>query len=221
MSQTFKNSVLGAVALAVGGCATVSVYESADLAEVAQSGNQTDLALRAETFHDRAEQSGWTQKEEGLAFLSGVFGQTGADSKAYWQRIGAETNAPQSVQAKISADLAEAHLLLRDVNVVAAQMVQDPHFENSQGTKMGLTKTDVGRLESVLISARRVRVALAEALSKANERTSRKWEAVTEFNLMDNEIQTTARLTDELASIRMNAVLSNMDNKAGDKTPGA
>jgi hypothetical protein len=146
MRRVFAVISLGLVAA----CATVAVVPGEAIVESGLSQTQSALRSVASAFCERAVEAGWVQASGGLAGMADTL-ISGKDNTAptpadYAARIGARTQAPSLVLARIAADTDAARQGLMAVSLEARAVL---------GAKSAnaADRTDVMSFERALVRA--------------------------------------------------------------------
>ena len=202
MALHFKAGGLAALFFALGGCATVSVIESSQVADISLTSSQDNLERTTKSYHKTVRKIGVEETSSAFDMLSSWFSDEKDDANAYWRRVKADTGDVDQVRNRISADVIEVAARLAEVNKAAADLTGETAEDAMP------TKKDVADVETVLISVRHAREAFREALDMANTRTSLPENVDLVLSSLDQEIEYAAKLADQLAAARMSGALS-------------
>lgn len=145
----------------LAGCATVSVVPGEATVETSLSANQSKLRQTSLDYCDRTVAAGWVEESSGVSGLAHVLmhGRDAASDPdaAYAARIGATTDAPALVLAKIASDAAEARAGLGDVTREADAVLASGKDETAN-------RGDVMSFERALVRAQMSQRSFARAL---------------------------------------------------------
>lgn len=175
----------------LGGCATVSVYESVS-AEVSLTEDQSELRKAADAYCKAARDKGLATGEASLTALADMLIGNNDSAGAYWKKIGADKAAPASTVTRVRADLSTSAKGLTDLTALANSLLKTSKP----------TRSDVQEFERALIHARQSRDSFSDALVQANKRSEREYQILLELGPMDAALAKARTAADELAAGR-------------------
>ena len=154
-------------ALALSGCATVSMVSQEAVVETEATEVQSDVHKSARAFEDLAETEGWVGGGGGLAGLADMlFGsdddgaRNDSASTTYAERVSARSAEPASVFDTIAADADQAAKSLTELEQLANELL-----------KAGdVRRTDLISFEGALVTAQKSYRSFSEATGLAEER---------------------------------------------------
>lgn len=156
---------LSLIALALAGCATVSVLPGSSTVETSITKEQSALREASVTFNQMAVSRGWISASPGLLSVARVLvdGQSDDDVKSdasYATLIGAAVRENDTVSAAIIADADDAATALGLVSEEARRVLAAQAGEDT-------TRADLVSFERVLVQAQQSRLAFIEAATLA------------------------------------------------------
>jgi hypothetical protein len=159
---------MAAVSLGLlAGCATVSVVPAEATVETGLSQSQSALRDAAGAYSERAVEAGWILETGGLASLADTLmngkDETQPTPADYPALIGASTQAPSLVLARISRDAAEARSGLANVTKEARVVLE-------AGGKNAANRNDVMSYERALVRAQMAHRNFIIALEEVSAR---------------------------------------------------
>ncbi|MEE2923132.1 hypothetical protein [Hyphomonas sp.] len=144
-----RSIVLGASLCLLAGCATVSMVPGQASVETSLTQSQSALRKVSAEYCTRAVQNGWVEASGGLAGFASTLinGKSDSnDARDYASRIGAKSDAPSLVLARIVSDAQAARDGLADVSREAEDVLQT----GGDGTT---SRADVMSYERALVRA--------------------------------------------------------------------
>ncbi len=205
-----RSVILGVSLCLLAGCATVSMVPGEALVQAGLSQNQSALRTASTEYCDKAVDAGWVKSNGGLAGLANTLinGITNdqAEANTYAELIGAGTEAPALVLARIVSDSQAARTGLNEVSREAHTLLQETGNHTA-------TRADVMSYERALVRAQMAYRSFQSALSEVSARddmdidTAPVDKELGAFeDVIDNARETADRLADKYASV--NAVRS-------------
>ena len=124
-----RSVILGVSLCLLAGCATVSMVPGQALVQAGLSQNQSSLRTASTEYCDAAVDAGWVKSNSGLAGLANTLinGITNdqAQANTYAARIGAGSEAPALVLARIVSDSQAARTGLGKVSREADSLLEE------------------------------------------------------------------------------------------------
>lgn len=175
------------------------------LVQAGLSQNQSSLRTASSEYCDKAVDAGWVKSNSGLAGLANTLinGITSdpAHADSYAARIGAGTEAPALVLARIVSDSQAARAGLSDVSREAHTLLQDSGAHTA-------TRADVMSYERALVRAQMAYRSFQSALGEVSARSDMDIDTapvdkeLSAFeDVIDNARQTADDLADKYASV--------------------
>ena len=169
------------------------------------SQNQSALRTASTDYCDKAVEAGWVKSDGGLAGLANTLinGITSDQARAntYAARIGADSEAPALVLARIATDTQNARSGLTDVSREAQTLLTD----NNQ---KGATRADVMSYERALVRAQMAYRSFQSALGEVSARSDMDIDTapvdkeLDDFaTVIDNARDTADQLADKYAAV--------------------
>lgn len=181
------------LASAVGGCATVAVYEPVDAAEITFAQPNSDLRNAADEYCEGARERGLARGASTFGGLAGALLGNETPVDAYWSAIEGDSISVQQSALKVREDLRQTTSGLQQLIGLATEVV-----ETGQPGR-----TDVGKFESALIHARQSRQSLSSAIKRIGEGGGRQSAALlADLGVLDNTINDAVTIADRLAEAR-------------------
>ena len=144
-----RSIVLGASLCLLAGCATVSMVPGEASVETSLTQSQSALRKVSADYCADAVKNGWIEATGGLAAFASTLinGKSDSDdSRDYASRIGAKSDAPSLVLARIVSDAQAARTGLADVSREASDVLQS-------GKEDTASRADVMSYERALVRA--------------------------------------------------------------------
>ena len=162
-----KTFLLCISALALSGCATVSMVSQEAVVETEATAVQSDVNKSARAFEDLAETEGWVSGGGGLAGLADMLFGSDDDgarkenaSTTYAERVSAGSAEPASVYDAIASDADKAAKSLTELEQLANELL-----------KAGdVRRTDLISFEGALVTAQKSYRSFSEATGLTEER---------------------------------------------------
>lgn len=162
-----KTFLLCISALALSGCATVSMVSQEAVVETEATEVQSDVHNSARAFEDLAESEGWVSGGGGLAGLADMLFGSDDDgarkekaSTTYAERVSAGSAEPASVYDAIASDADKAAKSLTELEQLANELL-----------KAGdVRRTDLISFEGALVTAQKSYRSFSEATGLTEER---------------------------------------------------
>lgn len=196
MSIDRRNVLLAVTALALSGCASVSIYPTQS-SSVAVETEPSPLFTATEAFSALAEAEGWVAPSKGLlqAAQSIFDGKPieGNAAASYADRIGLGEAAPEMVMGRLAGDAQRVQSELGQINLLARQMLDDQDAE--------VRRADVASYEKSLVWAQRAHRMLASTTDKVLRQSAVPSADVDNaLGGLAEEIDRTRKLADALAT---------------------
>jgi len=200
-----RSVILGVSLCLLAGCATVSMVPGEALVQAGLSQNQSALRSASTDYCEHAVDAGWVKSNGGLAGLASTLinGITSDQERAdtYAARIGAGSEAPALVLARIVNDTQSARSGLRTVSQEADTLLSD-------AGKAGATRADVMSYERALVRAQMAYRSFQSALGEVSARSDMDIDTAPVdkeldafANVIDTARDTADRLADKYASV--------------------
>ena len=154
-----RRIILGVIAasqLAAAGCTTVSVYETAKVADVEILARQSKLKQASRDFCETSQQAGWADGDASFALIGKLLSKTSRPEDEYWDKLTADHPTTTGIVSQISADAMSATKDINTINMLVESMLAN--------TSAPPEKTDVSELERALIHARQAGKAFEHAM---------------------------------------------------------
>ena len=169
------------------------------LVQAGLSQNQSSLRTASSEYCDKAVDAGWVKANNGLAGLANTLinGITNdpAHADTYAARIGAGTEAPALVLARIVSDSQEARAGLSDVSREAHSLLQDTGAHTA-------SRADVMSYERALVRAQMAYRSFQSALGEVSARSDMDIDTAPvdkELGAFEDVIDNARETADELA----------------------
>ena len=162
-----RSIVLGASLCLLAGCATVSMVSGETSVETSLTQSQSALRKVSAEYCTDAVKKGWIEATGGLAGFASTLinGKSDDESRDYASRIGAKSDAPSLVLARIVSDAQAARTGLADVSREARDVLET-------GGQDSATRADVMSYERALVRAqmayRNFQGALGDVTSRSD-----------------------------------------------------
>lgn len=190
-----RSVFVGLCAIGLVGCATVSMVPGEATIQASLTEQQSALRASSDDFCTHAQDAGWVQRTNGIAGLARILmhGAGDGDDAAsdYAERVGAETETPDSVFTQIVIDADEARSGLAQVAELAGSVLTgDVEYGRS----------DIFSFERSLVTAQKAHRNFARAADMAAARSDGAPVSVdTALGRLANEIDAARRVADRLA----------------------
>lgn len=186
------------LAVALSGCATVSMVPGVSTVQTSISDEQSALRANADMFSEKAKARGWISPSRGLfniarILVDGQSGQSDAPARAYADFIGAQTRSHEEVLATVLADGKDARLALASVTAEASGFLS-----GEAGSNVETARRDLISYERVLVQAQQTRRSFAQAVAIAGLADTGEMREM--FAALDAEIDSARALAGKLAS---------------------
>ena len=162
-----RSVILGVSLCLLAGCATVSMVPGQALVQAGLSQNQSSLRTASTEYCDAAVDAGWVKSNSGLAGLANTLinGITNdqAQANTYAARIGAGSEAPALVLARIVSDSQAARTGLGKVSRKADSLLEETGAQTA-------TRADVMSYERALVRAQMAYRSFQSALGEVAAR---------------------------------------------------
>lgn len=162
-----RSVFLGVSLCLLAGCATVSMVPGQALVQAGLSQNQSSLRTASTEYCDAAVDAGWVKSNSGLAGLANTLinGITNdqAQANTYAARIGAGSEAPALVLARIVSDSQAARTGLGKVSREADSLLEETGAQTA-------TRADVMSYERALVRAQMAYRSFQSALGEVAAR---------------------------------------------------
>ncbi len=162
-----RSVILGVSLCLLAGCATVSMVPGQALVQAGLSQNQSSLRTASTEYCDAAVDAGWVKSNSGLAGLANTLinGITNdqAQANTYAARIGAGSEAPALVLARIVSDSQAARTGLGKVSREADSLLEETGAQTA-------TRADVMSYERALVRAQMAYRSFQSALGEVAAR---------------------------------------------------
>jgi hypothetical protein len=200
-----RSVILGVSLCLLAGCATVSMVPGEALVQAGLSQNQSALRTASTEYCDKAVDAGWVKSSGGLAGLANTLinGITNdqAEADTYAARIGAGSEAPALVLARIVSDSQAARSGLNEVSREAHTLLQETGAHTA-------TRADVMSYERALVRAQMAYRSFQSALGEVSARSDMDIDTapvdkeLDAFeDVIDNARETADQLADKYASM--------------------
>lgn len=200
-----RSVLLGVSLCLLAGCATVSMVPGETSVSAGLSQKQSALRTASAAYCDMAVDEGWVKSSGGLAGLANTLinGLSLDEERAdtYAARIGADTQAPALVLARIVTDAQAARAGLDGVNQEAETLLAD-------SAKLGATRADVMSYERALVRAQMAYRSFQSALGEVSARPDRDIDTAPVdkeleafASVIDSARETADRLADKYAAV--------------------
>ena len=162
-----RSIVLGASLCLLAGCATVSMVSGETSVETSLTQSQSALRKVSAEYCTDAVKKGWIEATGGLAGFASTLinGKSDDETRDYASRIGAKSDAPSLVLARIVSDARAARTGLADVSREARDVLET-------GGQDSATRADVMSYERALVRAqmayRNFQGALGDVTSRSD-----------------------------------------------------
>jgi len=162
-----RSIVLGASLCLLAGCATVSMVSGETSVETSLTQSQSALRKVSAEYCTDAVKKGWIEATGGLAGFASTLinGKSDDESRDYASRIGAKSDAPSLVLARIVSDAQAARTGLADVSREARDVLET-------GGQDSASRADVMSYERALVRAqmayRNFQGALGDVTSRSD-----------------------------------------------------
>ncbi|WP_273241437.1 MULTISPECIES: hypothetical protein [Hyphomonas] len=162
-----RSIVLGASLCLLAGCATVSMVSGETSVETSLTQSQSALRKVSAEYCTDAVKKGWIEATGGLAGFASTLinGKSDDETRDYASRIGAKSDAPSLVLARIVSDAQAARTGLADVSREARDVLET-------GGQDSATRADVMSYERALVRAqmayRNFQGALGDVTSRSD-----------------------------------------------------
>lgn len=162
-----RSIVLGASLCLLAGCATVSMVSGETSVETSLTQSQSALRKVSAEYCTDAIKKGWIEATGGLAGFASTLinGKSDDETRDYASRIGAKSDAPSLVLARIVSDAQAARTGLADVSREARDVLET-------GGQDSATRADVMSYERALVRAqmayRNFQGALGDVTSRSD-----------------------------------------------------
>ncbi|WP_155841794.1 hypothetical protein [Hyphomonas atlantica] len=162
-----RSIVLGASLCLLAGCATVSMVSGETSVETSLTQSQSALRKVSAEYCTDAVKKGWIEATGGLAGFASTLinGKSDDETRDYAFRIGAKSDAPSLVLARIVSDAQAARTGLADVSREARDVLET-------GGQDSATRADVMSYERALVRAqmayRNFQGALGDVTSRSD-----------------------------------------------------
>ena len=162
-----RSIVLGASLCLLAGCATVSMVSGETSVETSLTQSQSALRKVSAEYYTDAVKKGWIEATGGLAGFASTLinGKSDDETRDYASRIGAKSDAPSLVLARIVSDAQAARTGLADVSREARDVLET-------GGQDSATRADVMSYERALVRAqmayRNFQGALGDVTSRSD-----------------------------------------------------
>lgn len=162
-----RSIVLGASLCLLAGCATVSMVSGETSVETSLTQSQSALRKVSAEYCTDAVKKGWIEATGGLAGFASTLinGKSDDETRDYASRIGAKSDAPSLVLARIVSDAQAARTGLADVSREARDVLET-------GGQDSATRADVMSYERALVRAqmayRNFQSALGDVTSRSD-----------------------------------------------------
>ena len=162
-----RSIVLGASLCLLAGCATVSMVSGETSVETSLTQSQSALRKVSAEYCTDAVKKGWIEATGGLAGFASTLinGKSDDETRDYASRIGAKSDAPSLVLARIVSDAQAARTGLADVSREARDVLET-------GGQDSASRADVMSYERALVRAqmayRNFQGALGDVTSRSD-----------------------------------------------------
>lgn len=194
-----RSVFLGVSLCLLAGCATVSMVPGEALVQAGLSQNQSALREASNAYCDQAVDAGWVKSNGGLAGLANTLinGITNDQAKAntYAARIGADSEAPALVLARIVSDSQAARAGLGKVSREANTLLEEAGAHTA-------TRADVMSYERALVRAQMAYRSFQGALGEVSARSDMDMDTAPvdkELDAFEDVIDTARDTADQLA----------------------
>lgn len=200
-----RSVILGVSLCLLAGCATVSMVPGEALVQAGLSQNQSALRTASTDYCDKAVDAGWVKSNGGLAGLANTLinGITNDQARAntYAARIGAGTEAPALVLARIVSDSQAARAGLGEVSREADTLLEETGAQTA-------SRADVMSYERALVRAQMAYRSFQSALGEVAARPDMDMDTAPVDKelgafeaVIDDARDTADRLADKYASV--------------------
>jgi len=202
-------------ALALSGCATVSMVSGQALVETGLGKESSSVEQVCEAYVSNAEAEAWVKPSPGFfglarTLVTGEQSASTGEASAYLKRIEADTAPVETVMARITTDVGRARSGLD----IASSETLNALTEQDKDT--ALLKAQLISFESALITAQKSRRTFITAFEVVSDRSAS--HDATEFNAALNAFDLSidaARITADKLANAYSTVAMSQDQTAG------